>query len=153
MKTLKINNQSSYQLFNVPKLTQVPSLTTEDDQRYLYWLTSQMFEGKGAVIEIGTWFGSSASYLAAGLRDAKKNNKFYCVDRFEYSTTDKDKFIQQGFPLTGLVPGDDTSSVVGDYLKSIYPNTFLIKTDIANITWNSGHIELIHLDAPKRWSD
>lgn len=142
-----------YHSVAVPALPAVPSLTTEDEQHYLYWLARCVLTGQGAVIEIGTWYGASAAYLAAGLRDGNPGSSLYCYDRFVARANDADKARDQGITLPPGAPGGDTTLVVRQYLASVYHNVHLVKTEIDQLTWLRGPVALIHLDAPKRWQE
>jgi hypothetical protein len=142
-----------YKEISVPNLPPVPSLTTLDEQQYLYSLARNTYKGIGALIEIGTWFGCSAGYLAAGLRDANKDNVLICFDRFSLSSSEKVRIKEQGFHFPNLSVNGDTESIVQKHLDAIYPNAVLKKQSIDEMVWNDGPIEIVHLDAPKRMSD
>jgi hypothetical protein len=134
-----------------PQLPQVPALTTVDEQAYLYWLLKEHFENKGAAVEVGTWFGASAYALAAGIRDSGKPGKLYCFDRFVITKGDVAHAAEQGHDVASF--GQDSLPLVQKNLAGIYSNFELIKTEIDQIQWNQEPIEVLHLDAPKRWSD
>ena len=51
----------------------------------LYDLIYKSVPEGGRFIEIGTWFGHSAIYMARKLRDGEKSFNFHCVDTFEGS--------------------------------------------------------------------
>jgi hypothetical protein len=135
-----------------PFLLEVPSLTTTEEQCYLYGLVARYYESKGAVVEIGTWFGASAAYLAVGLRDNAHHAALYCFDRFELTSSEIDHLNEQDF-IFDLSIGDTILPLVQQHLENIYPNIVLQKTEIEQISWDGTPIELLHLDAPKRWTD
>ncbi len=147
--TLKNN---TFQTINLPELTRVPTMITEDEKKYLYWLARDHVSGDGAVVEIGTWYGCSAGYLGAGLRDSGKNIPFHCFDRFELQGIEIRKARQQGFTVQDSQEGEDILPMAQNHLTPIYPIK-LKKTYAADIRWEGGLVELLHLDAPKRWSD
>jgi hypothetical protein len=153
MKILLLpENETAYKQCAVPELPRVPCLTTELEQQYLYWLAQQI-EHTGAVVEIGTWFGASAGYLALGLRDSNSKQPLYCFDRFTLSAAEKKRVTEQGFEVAHLAVGTDTRPLVLHHLQPLYGPIELIKTDIEYISWQQGPVELLHLDAPKRWQD
>ncbi|MEX2437802.1 MAG: class I SAM-dependent methyltransferase [Candidatus Babeliales bacterium] len=138
---------------SIPKLAPVPTMITDDEKKYLYWLARDSITGQGAIVEIGTWFGCSVGYLGAGLRDAGKNVPVHCFDRFELQGIEKKKARQQGFEhIESLAQGADIMPVTAAHLRDIYP-IHLHKTYIDAIVWDAGLVELLHLDAPKRASD
>lgn len=153
MKSFTRKNEHDYRSINVPSITPVPTLTTEDDQHYLYWLASTQYQGIGVAVEIGTWFGSSAGYLAAGLAKSGTGGTLYCYDRFSFRESDTHKALEQGFDFSAFHVGDDTRPFVQQHLVPLYDSTHLITSEIEHIQWNCGPIELLHLDAPKRWID
>jgi hypothetical protein len=153
MALLTKTNEHDYQKVSLPILPTVPCLTTTDEQKYLYWLTNNAYQAKGAVVEIGTWFGCSAGYLAAGLRDANKNNSLFCFDRFSLSSSEKARLREQGFDYEYLPVNSDTSHLVQKHLDPVYAHCILQKKVIDEISWNNGSVEIIHFDAPKRASD
>jgi hypothetical protein len=150
MRPISKTSDQEYLKETVPDLPKVPALTTQDERDYLFWLVKNYIEGTGAVVEIGTWFGASCYALAAGLRDSNTHGKLYCFDRFRYTPGDIKHAAEQGFILDTI---PDALSFVQERVTALYPHITLIKTEINHITWNQGPVELLHLDAPKRWSD
>lgn len=133
----------------MPPLPRVPSLISEREQRYLYWLTSQAYSGQGAVVELGSFLGSSAIHLGAGLRDAGFETSLWCFDRFEWSAA-------AGWSERFGVLLPDKSDYRPVFLKNVrpvYPQVRAIKTAIKRIRWTHGLVEILFMDAPKRLSD
>ena len=112
--------KQAYKSIQLPSLPPVPTMITDDEKQYLYWLGRDIVSGSGAIVEIGTWFGCSAGYLGAGLRDAGKEVPFHCFDRFELQGIEKRKARQQGFDhIEGLEEKTDIMPITADHLKSI----------------------------------
>jgi hypothetical protein len=130
----------------LPELSRIPGMLSPAEKHYLYRLTSHDFQGKGAVVEIGSWLGSSAAYLASGLK-TKWEVPLHCFDRFQADAAEVEKARRQGVPLT---MGQDTLPVFKKFLGDVYPHVIPVKTDVKNIQWNGGPIEILHLDAPKK---
>lgn len=150
---LSKKNEKEYKKTILPELPKVPCLTTPDEHRYLYWLARKALEGEAALVEIGTWFGCSAGFLAAGLRDAKKKNELFCFDRFTLSSSENVRVKEQGFSFEQLPVNGDTLPLVKRHLHAIYENSHCIKTEIDALIWKSGPVAVLHLDAPKRAQD
>jgi hypothetical protein len=148
MKKLKKNPSTDADISFLPH---VPALTTEDERGYLYWLLKDHFQNSGVVVEVGTWFGASAYALAAGIRDSGQQGTLYCFDRFVITGGDVKHAAEQGHDIASL--GKDSLQFVQENLAQIYDKAVLVRSEIANITWDKGPIEVLHLDAPKRWSD
>lgn len=130
----------------------VPTLTTEQERIYLYELVRNSYTGRGAIVEVGTWFGASAAYLARGLADAGVSGKLYCIDRFSLDESDIATARAQGFTQDVHV-GVDMVPSVSAYVRQYYTQVNCIKTYIQDMSWSYGPIEILHLDAPKRWVD
>lgn len=54
----------------------VPTMISREEQRYLYWLTSSAWTGKGVVVEMGPWLGGSTLCLASGIADSEHAERF-----------------------------------------------------------------------------
>ncbi len=142
-------HQNDFHTIEVPPIPSVLSLTTSEEHAYLYWLAQQC-NSLDAIVELGVWYGSSAGYLAAGLRDVHSGQPFYCIDRFVCRHTDAQKAEEQGVSID-CEPNGDTLPLVLRHLEPLYPNIALIKSEIDALVWPwDKPIELLHLDAPKR---
>lgn len=81
---------------------QIPTMISEEERRYLYWLTAHIWTGEGHIVEIGPWLGGSTACLAAGMRDnmLNKEKKLHVYDNFIWK-----KFMKQRCDLP-LKEGD-----------------------------------------------
>lgn len=146
------NSQHKFFLEKIalPDVHPVPTLTTKSEQGYLYWLVTEQFSRQGSIVEIGTWFGGSAQYLAAGLRDCNAQEKLYCFDRFVLTDAEKKRLRSEyGDELRDV----DMRAYVEARLTSLYPGTVVVRSYIDQIQWRAGAVEIMHLDAPKRTRD
>ena len=139
------------EFFEIPMkvLPAVPSLISQLEQRYLYWLTSHAYSAQGAVVELGSFLGSSAMHLGAGLRDGGFNVPLWCFDRFEWSRSAgwSERF---GVPLPDKA---DYRPLFLENVGQVYPQIRAIKTEIKRMRWRGGLVEILYLDAPKRLPD
>ncbi len=133
--------QGGFEHVALPPLPDVPGMIAPAEQRYLYWLTRATFAGQGAVVEVGTWLGKSALHLAAGLRDAGLGGTLYCFDRFRWREPAEGPH--------GLVQGSDTLPLVRATLLPVHRDVVLTATEIKDLRWQQGPIEILFLDAPK----
>ena len=108
--------QSDFTDVKVPEMPDVPGMVSAAETRYLYWLTSQCYTGRGAVVEVGTWLGRSTSHLAAGLNAAGYHDHLHCFDRFQWTKTQSMK-IQ--LPLNN---GDSFQPYFEQNIRPMYPN-------------------------------
>jgi methyltransferase family protein len=134
----------------LPTLPTVDGLISPAEERYLYWLTSSMYTGEGAVVELGSWFGRSAIALGAGLRDAGWNSSLYCFDRFRWQTQFSNIVTIADVQLPD---GGDFMPYFLANVRPIYPEVVVTKTTIDDLVWDGPPIELLFLDAPKSFHD
>lgn len=128
----------------LPALPAVPGMITDAECRYLYWLTSSQYRGRGAVVEVGTWLGKSTLHLAAGLRDAGHPEALHCYDQYAWRG---DHARTAGLPLKR---GDDFKPYFERNVRPVYPGLQCTKSRLDAIAWSGGPIEILFLDAPKR---
>lgn len=121
----------------VPETPEIPGMVTDAECRYLYWLTSTQYTGKGAVVELGSWLGRSTVHLAAGLKSAP----LHCFDRFQWRASHTRKSNLE------LEPEQDCQPIFAENLKG--HNVIATKTEVADITWDGSPVEILFLDAPK----
>jgi hypothetical protein len=129
---------------DIPKL---PGMIKEAEGRYLYWLTSRRYTGKGAVVEIGSWLGRSTTYLASGLRINNVGAKLHCFDHFKWS---------KNWYYTTHINMPDKTDFLPMFLNNIVSYRDIIevhRTTMRDLSWVGEPVEILFLDAPKRLSD
>lgn len=136
-----------YNGLKVPDYSFIPGMLSLLEKKYLYGLTFSTYEGRGAVVEIGSWLGNSAAYLARGLKDRGFPVKVYCYDRFIADASEVKKAHTQGLSLKA---GQDTLPLFRSYLKEFGPGVVALKTRVEGMRWDEGPIEILHIDAPKK---
>lgn len=127
----------------LPTLPPIPGQISKAECRFLYWLVSRTYTGRGAIVELGSWLGLSSAHLAAGLRDAKVQGELHCFDRF---TWDQKKSVDVGRVLR---LGDDTTDVFLAHVKPVFDRVVAHRTEIEAMRWDGGPVEILFLDAPK----
>lgn len=120
-----------------PETPEIPGMVTDAECRYLYWLASTQYRGKGAVVELGSWLGRSTVHLAAGLKSAP----LYCFDRFQWRASHSRKSDLE------LEVEQDCQPIFEENLKGY--NVIATKTEVADIVWDGSPVEILFLDAPK----
>lgn len=62
----------------------IPTMLSQEEILYLYWLCRAHWAGQGTVVEIGPWLGGSTICLAAGMQDSNYNaqGKLHTYDNF-----------------------------------------------------------------------
>ena len=92
----------------------VPTMISEDEKRYLYWLGQSIWQGEGLVLEIGPWLGGSTICLAAGMLQSGHHSSemLHTYDNFIWRD-----FMSIRAPFT-LAAGD---SFLSHFLENIQP--------------------------------
>lgn len=127
-------------------IRRIPSMGTHNVGDYLYDVCRQT-TGQGEVVEVGTWLGASAAWMAAGLRDTSHDPTLHCFDRFWAMPPEVFKAKRNGG--VELFAGEQTRRKVECNLLPIYENIELHKGDIRTCKWDGSPIEVYADDAAK----
>ena len=68
-----------------PKLRRLHGMITPSERAYLYWYGKHIFSGKGDIVDLGCWLGSTTLSLAMGLENNKRarfNRLIHSYDEF-----------------------------------------------------------------------
>jgi hypothetical protein len=132
----------------VDSFPDIPTMVSEQERRYLYWLAKHFYTGRGRIVEVGTWLGGSSACLAAGLRDSGSNEILNCFDNFVW--TKSYETMARGISLP---EGGDFQSKFRVFVESKFSNVRSTKSELSDIKWSGGEIEVLFLDAPKNKTD
>jgi hypothetical protein len=129
-------------------------MTTCEERAWWMDYTSNTYEGKGAIVDLGSWFGSTACALAEGLRSNKnqhaRNQPIHAIDLFVWHPW-MDVCVV-GTPFEGkLKAGDDFMHIFHQQTKRYGNQIIGIKEDLNKYIWNGGRIEFLLIDAMKSW--
>jgi hypothetical protein len=126
-------------------VTSVRSMSSFEDQKYLTWSTAEIYQARGAIVELGCWLGASTVALAEGLRRRGMNAVIHSIDRFTWEP------YMEAASHAGLQSGDDFMPLfveeTREYSQWIVPQ----KQELLDSTWNGGPIEFLFLDSAKSW--
>lgn len=72
----------------------IPAMLTLAERQYLQYI-GKFYEGKGEVVEVGSWLGGSTYYLVSGLTCNQnfKNKRLYVFDDFVWRSAWMDKWL------------------------------------------------------------
>lgn len=136
--------QSDFSDIVLPPLPDVPGMIKSSEARYLYWLASTRYTGRGAVVELGSFLGKSAIHLAAGLRDGRRGGALHCFDRFRWDADHAAKFD------LGLELGDDYRAHFEANVRAIDGEIHAHSCELGDLEWREGPVEILFVDAPKK---
>ncbi|MEH2236067.1 glycosyltransferase [Nostoc sp.] len=131
-------------------------MTSMEEQLFLENYAQNEYSGRGEIVELGCWFGSSTISLAMGLEAnscvTNKNQRIHTYDIFIWSSLANMPQSVIGTSLEGKYKDGD--SFLDEYLERINPWSHLIHVhpgDLAEIGWQQGEIECLFIDAMKSW--
>jgi len=126
----------------------IPTMISNQERRYLYWITSNFYKGEGRVVEAGTWLGGSTACLASGLEEQYPSEILTCFDNFVWMKTYENK--SNGIRMD---EGADFHPHFRKFIYSKFDNVRSFKRQLSEIQWIDGQIEILFLDAPKNKDD
>ena len=131
---------------------QVPTMLVPDELRLLMHLAQSYYEGRGVIVDAGSFLGGSTIALAEGLKrndmGRKRSGKvIHSFDRFEVEEWTRGTFFPETTPA-----GADFRD---EFLRNIAPYADVVEVhagDITNHRWNGEPIELLFIDVAKHWT-
>lgn len=136
-----------------PKLRRLYGMTTTSERAYLYWYGKHIFTGRGCLVDLGCWLGSTTISLAMGLAKnshARVNRLIHSYDEFIWRSYMENG--AKGANLEGKFQNGD--SFLCEFERRTEPWRDCIKAcpgDLAKIGWHGGTIEFLLIDAMKSW--
>jgi hypothetical protein len=135
------------------RYTHLPGMTAATERAYFKWHAAENFTGTGTVVDLGSWFGSTTSMLAAGVcanpRRAARSATIHAFDRFIWEPwMDAYAHMARFGPYS---PGD---SFQREFERVVRPWRDRIEVhtgDLCEQAWKEGPIEILLVDAMKSW--
>lgn len=129
-------------------------MTTWEERAYAESYSRKQFTGRGAIVDLGCWLGSTTIPLAVGLSanlyPGAAAAKIHAYDKFVWEEWMEPEVAHTD--LKGkLKPG---GSFFDEFLKRMEPwkNRIIVYPgDLCEIGWHSGKIEFLLVDAMKSW--
>lgn len=137
-----------------PKLRRLQGMITPSERAYLYWYGKHIFTGKGDIVDLGCWLGSTSISLAMGLEhntNAKTNKLIHSYDEFVWRPYMDS--AAKGTNLEGKYQEGDL--FLDEFERRTHPWRHCIKArpgDLAKVGWQGGAIEFLLIDAMKSWN-
>jgi len=132
---------------NLPDLPNIPGMVSTNEMAYLYWLVSETYTGSGKIVELGSWLGKSTVAIASGLESSGIEEIVYTFDKYEWHNSFDSK------SNLGLKHGSDFKHLFDANVKGFVQYINSTKTNLRDIVWENGSVEILFLDAPKRIKD
>jgi hypothetical protein len=138
-----------------PKKDLLVGMTTGDEQRWYCSVAAEVVNGgnKGAIVDLGSWMGSTAISLAKGIKKALPPGApappVYAIDRYIWEPW------MQAFAssATGIscdyLDGDSFLPEVRRRLAASQGNILAVEADLISYKWQGGDIAILLVDAMK----
>lgn len=130
-------------------------MTSSQEQTYFIECASSAYTGKGEIVDLGCWLGSTTISLVKGLRknpnlDDPKERKVHAYDLFRWHPTMES--IVVGTSLEGRFEEGD--SLLDEFKRrtSRWSDSIQVyQGDVCETGWSGGPIELLLVDVMKTW--
>lgn len=137
-----------------PDFAGLLGMTTPSERAWLWRYGRRGYLGKGAVIDLGCWLGSTTIPLLDGLSGNPKFRRLgapvHVYDSFVWEAW-MDPVVA-GTGLAGrFAPGDSFQKEFESRAKAYEADMLLHAGDLAAIGWSGGSIEFLLVDAMKSW--
>ncbi|MCB9920395.1 MAG: hypothetical protein H6832_18480 [Planctomycetes bacterium] len=129
-----------------PEVARVPAMLEKEERQYLQWVTSEKYEGWGAIVELGPWVGGSSAALAAGLRAKGRDAIVHSLDCFQWARDYMERTLPENLPN-----GADFQHIFERETKEFSQWLCPQKVDLLDYEWKGGDIEILFVDAAKSW--
>jgi hypothetical protein len=138
----------------VPKYLARPAvgMTTPNEQAYFDWYARQLYTGRGAIVDLGCWLGSTTIPLARGLQGNRTTSGVvHAYDQFIW-----EPWMAETSAGAALRPRPhERESFQGAFEQLTAPWSGLIVSHAADLSderWDGGPIEFLLVDAMKSWA-
>lgn len=130
-------------------LWKIPTMLTAEECMMLSYLTEHVYEGNGAIVDLGCFLGGSSAFLANGLASNPNagSYKVQSFDLFKLAAFERDHF----FPARKLeLPkDDDTFEMFNAHIAPFKNYIRAHRGNILDYQWDGGPIEILFVDLMK----
>lgn len=128
-------------------------MVANEIRNYCFRFGKEIYSGEGALVDLGSWLGSTVIPLAKGLQEnlAGKSATIHAYDAFVWyenmSNSARNSAIEGKYKV-----GD---CFLDEFKKQIAPykqNIIAHKGDLNNVQWDSSPVEYMMIDAMKDWA-
>jgi hypothetical protein len=128
-------------------------MTSVHEQAYFEWYAAHIYSGRGAMVDLGSWLGSTTIPLARGLarnRIVRARTPIRAFDLFVW-----DEWMNNAVANTSLEgvfrPGDSFAYAFRERVARWKEYIEVHEADLTSTSWHEGPIELLLIDAMKSW--
>ena len=128
-------------------------MTSPPERAYFKWHTQEVFSGTGAVVDLGSWFGSTTATLAMGLernpRLETRSTSIHAYDRFVW-----EPWMDSYADAARFGPYREGDSFLAEFEATVRPWRPRVEVhagDLLEERWPGAPIEVLLVDAMKSW--
>jgi hypothetical protein len=132
----------------------LPGLTSASERAYFKWHAQEIFSGRGAIADLGSWLGSTTAALAMGLsknaRPHARAGTVHAFDRFVWEPWME--WYAEGIRFGPYAPGD---SFLREFECTVAPWRQHVEVHVADLcehVWDGTPVEVLLVDAMKSWA-
>ncbi|MCA9218563.1 MAG: class I SAM-dependent methyltransferase [Planctomycetales bacterium] len=131
------------------EMPDLPSMLNFKEKKLLYWLTAEFYRGTGAIVELGTFLGSSTAHLAEGLlaNSQVESKMIHSYDLFAAGPFEA-KWLTERFGLSAA-PGYNFRHLFSENVEKYADILTVTEGDICDSAWTGGEIEILFVDLCK----
>ncbi len=136
------------------KISSLIGMTSIEERFYYENYAERIYEGEGAIVDLGCWFGSTTISLAIGL--AKNNKvrkakpKIYALDQFLWEDW-MVPFVKETKWENYFKVNDTFIQAFEENINKYKKHIVTQKVDLTKFKWQAGKIEFLLIDAMKSW--
>lgn len=131
----------------------LPGMTSPSERAYFKWHSQEVFTGAGAIVDLGSWFGSTTATLAMGLernpRPAARSASIDAFDRFVW-----EEWMDDYAAAARFGPYREGDSFVREFERTVGPWAKRVRVhagDLCDERWPEDPIDVLLVDAMKSW--
>ena len=126
------------------------SMLTEEEKTFLYWLTRDYYQGRGAIVDAGCFAGGSTLAMAMGLKRTWPEET-YKLDSFDIFLTDdymREWYFERHNRKT---EGNRFRNIFDENICDVREKVRVHDGDISTFPWDGRPVEILFLDVCKAW--
>jgi hypothetical protein len=127
--------------------------TALEERAFCQWYARVGYRGAGAIVDLGTWLGSTTLPLAKGMSQRPSGaptTRIHTYDRFIWEEW-MSEFAGWAHTSRDYRPGDNFRAEVETVLGRYRGLVDIHEVDLVTEQWTGGPIELLVVDAMKSW--